>query len=232
MPEHPKHAERLWNAGQCFQNAHLVGQALKARLALIQAHPKDPLAQKALFRVAAGYHQLAYYSKAAENYEDFANKFPGEKKATDALGNATTFRIGLGESDKAIADMDSFVKFYGKRKPQDAAGVFFQMADVYEKDKKYDELAKHLESYLKKWGAQGGPDRQVLAHFRLGRDGLEGLVPQGLRGRRLPRDQARHGHRPPEGPRRPQQEAQEGQEAAREVAHAVRPAHEVEDRAV
>jgi tetratricopeptide (TPR) repeat protein len=168
LPDHPKHAERLWNAGQCFQNAHLVGQALKARLALIAAHPKDPLAQKALFRVAAGYHQLAYYSKAAEHYEDFASKFPGEKKATDALGNATTFRIGLGESDKAIADMDSFVKFYGSRKPQDAAGVFFQMADVYEKDKKYDELARHLEAYLKKWGPQGGPDRQVLAHFRLG----------------------------------------------------------------
>ncbi len=168
LPEHPKHAERLWNAGQCFQNAHLVGQALKARLALISAHPKDPLAQKAMFRVAAGYHQLAYYSKAAENYEDFAKKFPGEKKADDALGNATTFRIGLGESDKALADMTSFVEFYGKRKPQDAAGVFFQMADVYEKDKKYDELAKHLENYLKKWGAQGGPDRQILAHYRLG----------------------------------------------------------------
>jgi len=168
LPDHAKHAERLWNAGQCFQNAHLVGQALKARLALIQAHPKDPLAQKALFRVAAGYHQLAYYSKASEYYEDYANKFPGEKKATDALGNATTFRIGLGESDKAIADMDSFVKFYGSRKPQDAAGVFFQMGDVYEKQKDYDKLAKHLEEYLKKWGPQGGPDRQVQAHFRLG----------------------------------------------------------------
>lgn len=168
LPDHAKHAERLWNAGQCFQNAHLVGQALKARLALIQAHPKDPLAQKALFRVAAGYHQLAYYSKASEYYEDYAEKFPGEKKATDALGNATTFRIGLGESDKAIADMDSFVKFYGSRKPQDAAGVFFQMGDVYEKEKDYDKLAKHLEEYLKKWGPQGGPDRQVQAHFRLG----------------------------------------------------------------
>ena len=125
---------RTWSARRC-----------KARLQLIKEHPKDALAQKALFRVAAGYHQLAYYSKAAEYYEDFANKFPGEKKATDALGNATTFRIGLGESDKAIADMDSFVKFYGTRKPQDAAGVFFQMGEVYEKDKKYDELARHLD---------------------------------------------------------------------------------------
>lgn len=168
LPEHPKHAERLWNAGQCFQNAHLVGQALKARQKLIQEHPKDPLAQKALFRVAAGYHQLAYYSKAAENYEEFARKFPGEQKATEALGNATTFRIGLGESEKALEDMNAFVNFYGSRKPQDAAGVYFQMAEVYEKDKKMAELANHLESYLKKWGAQGGPDRQIQAHFRLG----------------------------------------------------------------
>jgi tetratricopeptide (TPR) repeat protein len=168
LPDHPKHAERLWNAGQCFQNAHLVGQALKARQQLIKDHPKDPLALKALFRVAAGYHQLAYYSKAAENYEEFANKFPGESKSTEALGNATTFRIGLGESAKAIADMDSFVKYYGSRKPQDAAGVYFQMGEVYERDKKFDELAQHLESYLKKWGTKGGPDRQIQAHFRLG----------------------------------------------------------------
>jgi tetratricopeptide (TPR) repeat protein len=178
LPDHSKHAERLWNAGQCFQNAHLVGQALKARQQLIEQHPKDPLAQKALFRVAAGYHQLAYYSKAAEKYEDFSTKFPGEKKAVDALGNATTFRIGLGESEKALADMESFVKFYGTRKPQDAAGVYFQMADVYEKDKNYGELAKHLEAYLKKWGAQGGPDRQVLSHFRLGELGWKTSCPK------------------------------------------------------
>ena len=95
LPDHPKHAERLYDAGQCFQNARLVGQAVKARTQLIKDHPKDPLAQKALFRVAAGYHQLAYYSKAAEHYEDFATKFPGEKKATDALGNAYKFRVGL-----------------------------------------------------------------------------------------------------------------------------------------
>ena len=66
-----------------------------------------------------------------------------------SVGNATTFRIGLGESEKALADMDSYVKFYGTRKPQDAAGVYFQMAEVYEKDKKFDDLARHFENYLK-----------------------------------------------------------------------------------
>ena len=54
--------------------------AASARLQLIKEHPKDPLAQKALFRVAAGYHQLAYYSKAAEYYENFAQQVPGREE--------------------------------------------------------------------------------------------------------------------------------------------------------
>src|SRR4029078_5471454 len=39
---------------------------------------------------------------------------------------------------------------------------------VWEKTNRRDARARHLDNYLKKWGAQGGPDRQVLAHYRLG----------------------------------------------------------------
>jgi tetratricopeptide (TPR) repeat protein len=168
IPDHKEHAQRLYNAGLCFQNARLVGQAIKAREQLIAAHPKDTLAQRALFQIASGYHQLAYYSEAAKRYEEFANKFPGEKQAFTALGNAYSFRIGLGEFDKAVEDMNSFVKYYGEKKPADAANVVFQMSEVYEKQKKNEELAKHLDAYLKKWGAKGGIDKQILANFKLG----------------------------------------------------------------
>jgi tetratricopeptide (TPR) repeat protein len=168
IPDHKDHAQRLYNAGLCFQNARLVGQAIKAREQLIKDHPKDNLAQRALFQIASGYHQLAYYSEAAKRYEEFAGKFPGEKQAFTALGNAYSFRIGLGEFDKAIEDMNSFVKYYGDKKPSDAANVVFQMSEVYEKQKKNEELAKHLDAYLKKWGAKGGIDKQILAHFKLG----------------------------------------------------------------
>ena len=168
IPDHKDHAQRLYNAGLCFQNARLIGQAIKAREQLIAAHPKDPLAQRALFQIASGYHQLAYYSEAAKRYEEFAGKFPGEKHALTALGNAYSFRIGLGEFDKAVDDMNSFVRYYGSKKPADAANVVFQMSEVYEKQKKTDELVKHLEAYLKRWGAKGGIDKQILAHFKLG----------------------------------------------------------------
>src|SRR6185295_5862826 len=52
LPDDPKHAERLYNAGLCFQNAHLVGRAIQAREELIKYHPKDNLAQKALYQIA------------------------------------------------------------------------------------------------------------------------------------------------------------------------------------
>jgi TolA-binding protein len=168
VPAHPKHAERLWNAGQCFQNAHLTGQAVKAWQALIKAHPDDALAKKAIFRVAAGYHQLAIYEKAADGYETFARRFPGEPQAAAALGNATAFREGLGQLAEAAADMDAFVAFYGRRQPQDAAGVDFQKGELLERQNKLGELAAHLRGYLATWGPRGGLDRQVEAHFRLG----------------------------------------------------------------
>src|SRR6476659_2971324 len=78
LPTHAKHAERLWNAGQCFQNAHLVGQSIKAWSALITAHPENALSKRALFRIGAGYQQLAFYEKASEYYENFAKRYPGE----------------------------------------------------------------------------------------------------------------------------------------------------------
>jgi tetratricopeptide (TPR) repeat protein len=76
-PAHAKHAERQWNAAQCFQNAHLVGQAISAWQQLVDQHADDPLATRALYRLGAGYHQLAYYSKAADYYELYARRVFG-----------------------------------------------------------------------------------------------------------------------------------------------------------
>jgi tetratricopeptide (TPR) repeat protein len=168
MPDHPRHAERLYNAGVCFQNARLIGQAIQARNQLIKTHPSNPLAQKALFQVAAGYHQLAWYGEAARHYEQFATKFPGEKESAQALGNAYQFRVGLGEPDRALQNMNDFIRLYGARRPQEAADVFFQMGEVYERENKVDQYAKHLENYLKQWGSKGTIDKQILARFRLG----------------------------------------------------------------
>jgi tetratricopeptide (TPR) repeat protein len=168
MPDHPKHAERLYDAGQCFQNARLIGRAVAVRNELIKAHPEDPLAKKSLYKIANGYHQLAFYREAATNYEQFATRFPGEAEASDALNNAYKFRVGLKDYDVAIKDLNDYVKFYGAKKPQEAADVYFQMGEVYEKENKVAEHIKHLENYIKMWGARGSIEKLVVAHFKLG----------------------------------------------------------------
>jgi hypothetical protein len=51
--------------GQCFQNATSSARPSRRGRRSSQAHPKDPLAQKALYRWRR-LHQLAYYTKAAD----------------------------------------------------------------------------------------------------------------------------------------------------------------------
>jgi len=168
LPEHPEHPTRLYDAALCFQNARLVGQAIRFRQELIEKYPTNPLSQRALYQIASGFHQLAYYSRASEFYEQYANKFPGESQSPKALGNAAVFRMGLGEYEAATKDMNAYIKYYGAQEPEDSAAVFFQMGQIFEKENRKADLLKHLQDYLKKWGKKGGVDKEIVAHFRIG----------------------------------------------------------------
>jgi TolA-binding protein len=117
LPEHPRHAERLAKAAECFDRAHLVGQALKARRALIDAHPQDSLARDALFNIASGYHRLAYYSKAAELYGEFAEAYPRDPRARRACANVAEFCAALGSDYCIGADDPKRVRRPGKPPP-------------------------------------------------------------------------------------------------------------------
>ncbi|MCC6747684.1 MAG: tetratricopeptide repeat protein [Deltaproteobacteria bacterium] len=163
-------AELVYNAALCFEAAKLIGQAIAIRSTLIQAKPKHPLAQKALYMIGANYHALAWYSRAAENYEKFATQFPGEKQAPEALQNAIVFRLGRAEYDKAIEDSKLFEKSYGSR-PQYAArtaAVNFSLGMIYEQRGDVDGVVKHYKNWLGKWGRHGGVDRQVVANVKMG----------------------------------------------------------------
>jgi TolA-binding protein len=168
LPDHPKHAERLHDAAHCFSKARLIGQAVAARTRLIELHPDDPLAQRAQHDLAGSYQQIAVYDHAAKHLERFASRFPGEEDSPRALGNAYTFRVALGEYDRAVADLKEFVRLYGARRPRQAADAFFQIGEVYEKQNRPDLQMAHLEAYLRTWATRGSTDKQMLAHFKLG----------------------------------------------------------------
>jgi tetratricopeptide (TPR) repeat protein len=181
-PTWERYPQVLYNAAIQFEAAYLIGQAIKMREHLIEwdadqateaakrkeKRKPEPLAQKAVYEIGANYHALAWYSKAADYYEKFATNFPGEKDAPKALYAATLFRMGLGEDKKALENSDLYVKNYGRKRSKDAAAVFFEMYKLFEAKKQVSALIKHLELYLKQWGAQGGVDRQIIAHEKLG----------------------------------------------------------------
>lgn len=167
-PNHPRSAQMLYNAAIEYEKAGVIGSAVQARGILIQQKPDDSLAKKAQYQIAGNYHALAYYEKAADFYEKFATKFPGEADAIQALTNAVFFRRGLGQDEKAIEDNRSFVKFYGSRKPAQAARVFFSIGAIHEKNRAWGRLVAHMEDYLKQYGKKGGEDLQILAHVKLG----------------------------------------------------------------
>ena len=77
---------------------------------------------------------LAWYSKAADYYEQFARRFPGEPGAPDALQNAIVFRVGRGEHERAVEDALLFARSYGKRPryAARAAAVHFALAQLPE----------------------------------------------------------------------------------------------------
>jgi len=179
----PRVPTLLHDMGVNFTRAKLIGNAMKARQALVDWATgeckkgntkacKHPLAQKAQFQLGQSYMELAFFESAAKYFENFAEKYGGEKEAPQALSTAVFFRRGLGQDAKAIEDSRDFVKFYGRggkhAKPQEAAAVEFSIGQIYETQKNWDRLVKHYTQYLKEWAKHGGVDREILAHVKIG----------------------------------------------------------------
>ena len=160
-PDDPRWPQVMYNAAQCYEAAKLIGPAISVRVTLIKQKPDHALAKKALYEVGANYHALAWYSRAARYYEQFARRFPGEKEAPAALQNAIIFRIGRQELKEAEADARLFARSYGRRRRLAArtAAVQFSLGVIHEQRRDAAAVIKHYRSYLRRWGRHGGVGR-------------------------------------------------------------------------
>jgi tetratricopeptide (TPR) repeat protein len=170
FPDDPRLDEVLYDVAINYQRAKMIGLTVLALQQLIKLKPDSPLAKKAVYMVGRDYQDIAAFEAAAENYEQFAARWPGEKEASTALYRASFFRRGLGESRKAIEDTKLFIKNYGPRSEftDIAAGVAFGEGQIFEQQHDWKQLGDHLKTYLRDWGARGGVDREIVAHVKLG----------------------------------------------------------------
>ncbi len=176
--------EVLYNAAINFEGARLLGRAIKVRKVLIEKYPEGEWAKRAIYLVGANFHALAMYDLAAEYYEQFAKKYPGElgaectdaektagtcTNAKDALQNATFFRLGLGDEEKAKENADLFDKNYRKRAPQEASQVRYSLGSVYERQKDWQKVIGHYSSFVKQYRTTALPHELIQANVIVGR---------------------------------------------------------------
>lgn len=168
FPESDRVDKALYNAALDFERLKEIGRAIQVRVFLLRERPESPLAPQTLYNIGGNYHALAVYSEASRFYELFVRNFPDHEESETALANASTFRQGLGQYDMAIANYEQYLKLFGKKNPEKAAGVFFQIAKVYEmQNKKRDALAQY-EEFIRKYSKTGSKDQLLQAHVAIG----------------------------------------------------------------
>ena len=129
----PRGDELLFNAAICFERGHSFGAAEQAFLQLVATHPNSKLAGKAIAHVAEIDGATGRFHEAAARLEEYVKKYTGERDAIDALENAVTYRLVLGEDAAAIADATYFSRTFGAKQPDRAAALMFRLVPTYEK---------------------------------------------------------------------------------------------------
>ncbi len=174
--------EMLWNAAIEYEAARLLGRAIQVRQALVDGFPNSDLAHRAAYLLGASYHALAIYSSAADWYERFARESPDAETCTDAeraagtcaiahvaLENAVFFRLGLGETDRAIADAGLYERSYRRARPRETSAVVFSLGAIYESQGDWAHVLSHYRAFLRDYGRSARPDEVVRANVQIGR---------------------------------------------------------------
>jgi tetratricopeptide (TPR) repeat protein len=176
--------EVLYNAALNFEAARLLGRAIKVRRVLVDKYPESEWAERAIYLIGANFHALAMYDMAAENYEKFGSKYPGElgEKCTDAekkagtcanakeaLQNAVFFRLGLGNEEKAVEDAKLFDNNYRKRYPREVSQVNYSLGSIYERQGNWKKAIDHYSSFVKQFKRTAMPHEIIQANVSAGR---------------------------------------------------------------
>lgn len=217
--------EMLYNAAIMYDAGLLLGRAMRVRERLVQLflERNSPWAQRALYRLAGNYHAIQVFGRAAQLYEQFADyvnthrteavnaareaarqareagsSAPEEDpvaQAADALRQATIFRIGLGEENRALENAQKFARYYGTdpQRRRLAANVVFSIGQIYsdrvtrlrrqaasansEQRREIDaqirtawnDVIRHYSGFMRTYAAQGTLDQQIQGAVALAR---------------------------------------------------------------
>jgi len=172
----------LYNAAINFEAAHLLGRAIQVRKVLIERFADTEYAKRAVYLVGANFHALAFYEQAADYYEQFARRFPGEDGsdctdadraagtcaiASEALQNAVFFRLGLNQPDKAEEDVRLFARNYKRSLPRQTSEVVFALGSIYERAESWSRVIDHYKRFLREYRRTAMPQQVISANLKI-----------------------------------------------------------------
>lgn len=167
--------EVLFNTALMMEAANLMMPAIRVREKMVELYPDCEHSKKAAYYIGANYHALLFFPNAAENYQKFSKKYPGEEEAPDALANAVMFYIGLGEHEQAFKAVSLYEQNYGKRHPDKTATVVFSAGMIHvneavENNNKdaWDDVRKYYTLYTKRYSKVKHYHEQAQAYVYVG----------------------------------------------------------------
>lgn len=179
--ERPKPCERademLYNMARAYQAAHLLAKAMQARQTLLDPryglHERD-LALKASYELGENHQAIAVYDRAADFYERYVQATCRQRgrcgdHADRALSDAVVLRLGLGQAERALESARAFERWFGSRRPAEAAHVAYAVAAHFAEANDWKQAARRMRAAIRLVDSKASLDVRVQAHALLGR---------------------------------------------------------------
>jgi hypothetical protein len=116
-----------------------------------------------VFDIAAGYEQIVAYGNAATWLERFADSYPKDPRARDALYNASIYRHGTNDTKKAVEDRRLYAKSYPDA--PDLEDVLHSIAVAWDEAGKPRDAAEAFQEFAAKY-VRTNPTRALNALYR------------------------------------------------------------------
>ncbi len=141
---------------------------------LIEKHPKADWIEDAYFHIGEAYYQAKYYMKAAAAFENYLNKYPGGKRAEDALERLLTIGETLSKKlhrmGPAVDVLEKVIaKGAGSGLADDASAA---VGDAYFRAGYYDEAVAAYRDLVERFPSsewvQSAPFKIGLCYMNAG----------------------------------------------------------------
>jgi len=107
---------------------------------------KSPIRDDVMFNLGKNYEALAYYDKAADQYEAYSKEYSAGKHVKDAIYNAAIFHENLGHTEKAMVLKQQYLTKTTDEAEKDQ--IRFQFAFMYWDVNDFSNAEKYYREYL------------------------------------------------------------------------------------